>query len=133
MLKLKPSELPPGSTIHDKVLGFWTKDSANIWFLNDPHCGECSEMVSQGPLSPAEQEMSNNVWKYHETPADDFFTDFEIISIAWEYFLKVIQELSDESITHCCYPDPDDTVEAIYARIAEEVKNAEEAGPLQEG
>ena len=121
---LKPSELPPGSRIDDKVLRFWTKDSENVWFLDDPHCGECAEMVAQGPLTPAEQEMSNNVWKYHDTPADEFFTDFKIISIAWEYFVAAINEISHEAVMHCCYSDPDETPEVVYTRIAEEVNNA---------
>lgn len=125
-LNLKPSEIPAGSRIDDKVRRcFWTKDSENVWFKDYPHCPECNEMVSQGPLSEAELEMAKNVYLYHDTPADEFFTDFEIINVAWEYFVAAIEEISYEAMSHCCYPDSGETVEAVYSRIAEEVRNAE--------
>lgn len=124
----KPSQLPAGTRIDDKVHGFWTKDSDNAWFLDDPHCGECSELVLQGDPTPAENEMMDNVWKYHDTPADEFFTDFKIICLPFEIVVQLAEVLRgyDETEWHS-HPDGTPfTTEGIILDAIEEYNNAED-------
>lgn len=118
----KPSELPAGTRIDDKVRGFWTKDSPNAWFLDDPHCGECSELVLQGYPTPAEQDMMDNVWKYHDIPADEFFKDFKIICFPFEIVEMMAKDLMsyDQTEWHTKSDGSPFTTEGIIRDAIEE-------------
>lgn len=116
-LDLKPSQLPAGTRIDDKVLGFWTKDSAHAWFLDNTHCGECTELVFDGEPTDAEKGLIAGVGYFHDTPADEFFTDFRIICLPLEVTEFIMNEFEmmvgsevvfDEALAHVLKKDIED-------------------------
>lgn len=132
MRNFKPSELPAGTCIDDKVHGFWTKDSDNAWWMDAPHCVDCAEVVFDGPPTEAEKQLEGSVYQFHTTPSDDFFTEFKIVSVPLELLELAVDRLVHEAQTHCCYPDPDETSEVVFEDLLKTLAATKEAAVLEE-
>lgn len=98
MTNLKPSQMPVNTTIETPDTGRWTKNSKRAWYADDVHCLDCEVVfdVEQDALTADEHKEAAGVYKLHDTPSDEFFTDFKTISLPWGVVAQMALMLRDE-------------------------------------
>lgn len=125
-MNIKPSELPIGTSIKDKVWGYWTKESDNVWRLDTPHCVDCSEIAFDRQPSDAEKELLSEVLYYH-MHSDQFFAEFEIVSLPFAVVERMAKEIVAYEETEW-HTNPDGTpftIEAVIRDVIEEVRTTD--------
>ena len=100
---MKPSDFPKGVTISDSEGNHWEKSADGVWFDAQPHCADCDQVVFDGgPTEEQRKAFGPNVWKLIETPSDEFFKDFRIVSIPMLVVEFMDKEFAKMTGSGCC-------------------------------
>lgn len=78
---IKPSGLPNGTLIDDQEHGTWLKDSDYTWFNVAPLAGRRVGLVYDAGPSDQEKAIFSLRHNLIEMPADEFFTNFKVLSL----------------------------------------------------